>query len=106
MSLLAQLHILLLTPEINPHRVTSRFQHWEEGSNVCRKNDGCRSSPNFEDLPRLFFSIRGGGDDEQPIQQVDGDAMRALIVCAADTERKTKKSKYSVLNIIFLIILK
>lgn len=44
-------------------------------------------SPDLEDLPRLFFGVRGGGDDEQAIQQVDGDAMRALIVCATDTER-------------------
>lgn len=44
-------------------------------------------SPDLEDLPRLFFGVRGGGDDEQAIQQVDGDAMRALIVCATNTER-------------------
>lgn len=45
-------------------------------------------SPDLEDLPRLFFGVRGGGNDEEAIQQVDGDTMRALIVCAADTEIK------------------
>lgn len=45
-----------------------------------------RFSPDLEDLPCLFFGVRGGGDDEQAIQQVDGDAVRALIVCATNTK--------------------
>lgn len=44
-------------------------------------------SPDLEDLPRLFFGIRGGSNDEQAIQQVDGDAVRTLVVCPADTGR-------------------
>lgn len=47
----------------------------------------CGFSPDLEDLPRLFFGIWGGSDDEQAIQEVDGDAVRTLVVCAADTGR-------------------
>lgn len=54
-------------------------------------DDQSKFSPDLEDLPRLFFGVRGGGDDEQAIQQVDRDAMGALIVCAADTERQRKR---------------
>lgn len=63
-------------------------------------------SPDLEDLPRLFFGVRGGGDDEQAIQQVDGDAMRALIVCATNTERWSTHMKYGMIYFTtFLIIL-
>ena len=48
-------------------------------------------SPDLEDLPRFFFGVRGGGNDEQAIQQVDRDAMRTLVVCAADTEQQDIK---------------
>lgn len=51
-------------------------------------------SPDLKDLPRLFFGVGGGGDDEQAIQQVDGDAMRALIVCATDSERYSSNLKF------------
>ena len=54
-------------------------------------------SPDLQDLPRLLLGVRRGGDDEQAVQQVDGDAVRTLIVCAADTERC--RSGYSVFNI-------
>lgn len=50
-------------------------------------NDEHRFSPDFEDLPRLFFTVGGGGDDEQAVQQVNGDSVRALVVCTANTGR-------------------
>lgn len=43
-------------------------------------------SPDLEDLSGLFFSVWRGCDDEQAIQQVDGDPMRTLVVCATDTK--------------------
>lgn len=49
-------------------------------------DDQCRLSPDLEDLSRLFFGVRGGDDDEQAIQKINRDAMRALIVCATDTK--------------------
>lgn len=51
-------------------------------------DDQCKFPPDLEDLPRLFFSVWGGGDDEQAIQQIDGDAVRALIVCTADAAKE------------------
>lgn len=67
-----------------------------------------RFSPDLEDLPRLFFGIRGGGNDEQAVQQVDGDAMRALVVGATDAKSNKrvhiyKKKKFK--NIIYRIVL-
>lgn len=59
-------------------------------------------APDPEDLSRLFFGVRRGGDDEKPIKQVDGDAMRALIVCSADTESKNDEWIFSVLHSIFI----
>ena len=41
-------------------------------------------SPDLEDLPRLLLGVGLGGDDEQAVQQVDGDAVGALVVGASD----------------------
>lgn len=85
MSLLTQLHVLLLTPETSGCSFTSPLGRLKQ-----RLLGGGEHgfSPDLEDLPRLFLSVRRGGDDEQAIQQVNGDAMGALIVCATDPERK------------------
>lgn len=49
--------------------------------------------PDLEDLPGLFFGVRGRGDDEQPVQEVNGDAVRTLIVCATNSVGKRTKIK-------------
>ena len=38
----------------------------------------------LEDLPDLLLRVRHRRDDEQPVEQVDRDAVRRLVVCAAD----------------------
>lgn len=85
MSLLAQLHILFLTPKA----------HNDAGLRPCLLPGGHQGrsgdSPDLEDLLRLFLSVRRGGDDEQAVQQVDGDAMRALIIGATDSTVKQER---------------
>lgn len=63
--------------------------------------------PDLQDLLRLFFGVRGGGDDEQPIEEIDGDAVRALIVCSTDSAGRRvsstllmKHPNYSVLPLL------
>lgn len=63
--------------------------------------------PDLQDLLRLFFGVRGGGDDEQPIEEIDGDAVRALIVCSTDSAGRRVSStllmthpNYSVLPLL------
>lgn len=42
-------------------------------------------SPNLEDLPGLFLSVWGRGDDQQSVQHVYRNAMRTLVVGASDS---------------------
>lgn len=55
-----------------------------------------RLLPDLEDLPGLLLGVGGGGDDEQAVQQVDGDAVRTMVVCAADAERNGRSSRLHV----------
>ena len=41
-------------------------------------------APDAEDLLCVFLAVGGGGDDEQSVQQIDGDAMGALVAGAPD----------------------
>ena len=40
--------------------------------------------PYAKDLLDFFLLVRVGGDDEEAVEQIDGNAVRALIVRAAD----------------------
>ena len=41
--------------------------------------------PYAKDLLDFFLLVRVGGDDEEAVEQIDGNAVRALIVRAADS---------------------
>lgn len=41
-------------------------------------------APDTEDLLRVLLAVGRGGDDEQAVQQVDGDAVGALVAGAPD----------------------
>lgn len=79
-SLFTHLHILLLTAASKPNT----FSLLLDGFN---RDSEHRISPDLQDLSGLFLGVRRGGDDEQAIQQVDGDAVGALIVGATDAEQ-------------------
>lgn len=42
------------------------------------------SAPDAEDLLRVLFTVGRGGNDEQSVQQVDGDAVGTLVAGAPD----------------------
>lgn len=42
--------------------------------------------PDFEDLPRLLVAVRGRGDDQQPVQQIQGEPVGATVGSASDPE--------------------
>lgn len=88
-SLFAHLHILLLAAESK-----ADIRLGLERRHRARRDDGHRLSPDLEDLLRLFFGVRRRDDDEQAIQQVNGDAVRALVIGAADTEAEVKHMLY------------
>lgn len=79
-SLFTHLHILLLTAESKPNPFSLLLYRFNRDSQR-------RISPNLQDLSCLFLGVRRGGDDEQAIQQIDGDAVGALIVGATDAEQ-------------------
>lgn len=45
---------------------------------------GAPPAPDTKDLLCVLLAVGGGGDDEQPVQQVDGDAVGALVAGAPD----------------------
>ena len=44
----------------------------------------CWPIPDFENLFHFFLIIGGGRNDEQPVQQVNGDAMGTQVLCATN----------------------
>lgn len=48
-------------------------------------------APDAEDLLCVFLAVGGGGDDKQPVQQVYGDAVGALVAGAPDSEEKAER---------------
>lgn len=49
-----------------------------------RDRIGKDNLPDLENLFDLFVLIRGGGNDEQSIKQINGDAMGALVMSATN----------------------
>lgn len=41
-------------------------------------------TPDAEDLLRVFLAVGRGGDNQQAVQQINGDAMGALVAGAPD----------------------
>ena len=41
-------------------------------------------SSDLDDLSHLFFRVGSGGNDDHSVKQVDGDAMRRLVLGTAD----------------------
>lgn len=91
MGLLTQLHVLLLTPGKE-----AVLLHVYTNEEIILPEGGYRFSPDLEDLPRLFFGVRGGGNDEQTIQEINGDTVRTLIVCSTDTESRKQHNKQDI----------
>lgn len=79
-SLFTHLHILLLTAESKQNTFSLLLYRFNRDSER-------KISPDLQDLSGLFLSVRRGGNNEQAIQQVDGDAVGALIVGATDAEQ-------------------
>lgn len=47
--------------------------------------------PNAQDLLRVLLTVGRGGDDKQPVQQVNGDAMGALVAGTPDPGEDGRK---------------
>ena len=68
-----------------PH-VSSRVDTSPSGRQPgpAREGQGPPPAPDAKDLLCVFLAVGGGGDDKQTVQQVNGDAVGALVAGAPD----------------------
>lgn len=68
-----------------PH-VSSRVDTSPSGRQPgpAREGQGPPPAPDAKDLLCVFLAVGGGGDDKQTVQQVNGDAVGALVAGALD----------------------
>lgn len=83
--------LLLAGPETSPAdlsgpHVSSRMDTSPSGRQPgpAREGRGPLPAPDAKDLLCVFLAVGGGGDDEQTVQQVNGDAVGALVAGAPD----------------------